>query len=125
MTDHFTAEELDVIDAYCEAATIGPWMAEEDRHIAHCWHVHNENEGLLETEEQENAEFAARARTDLPRLSKAHRAALGILDLLVGTACEKDDSCKVYSNVASMCWPCIVRLKMTQRGSMKEAKRDS
>lgn len=81
MIDKLTPEELDAIEARCEAATPGPWVLRvPDWGMAHAIYSRGDCIGDFrghfgEGEDLSNMKFAAHSREDIPRLVTALRAA--------------------------------------------------
>lgn len=86
------SDELDRLQAMCDAATPGPWRecrADDggcicgmvyslpcDAHIATAEGIHNEEKSVPTEVQQKNATFIAESRTALPSLIAAYRAAM-------------------------------------------------
>lgn len=83
MTDQITAAELAEIEARATTATPGPWIAEEDGLV---W-ANRLGDPVSGSTEMENADFIAAARTDVPRLVAALRAAYAQLRAYESAIC--------------------------------------
>ena len=67
-----SAEELDAMEARCEAATPGPWKVVQKGNTVKSMAIKGVCSGMSALRDDYN--FIAHARTDLPRLLSAYRA---------------------------------------------------